>query len=436
MKFKKVLALLLAAVLTGGVIAGCSSDGTEDTTTTAGETTEDTGGTTEGSGEATDPAGDAEFHIGIVTGTVSQSEDDLRGAEELIRLYGSSDDGGMITHLTYPDNFMTEMETTISQIAGLADDPLMKVVVVNQSVPGTAAAFAKIRETRDDIILLAGTAQEDPDTIDPVADIVVDTDNISRGYLIPLAAQKMGADTLVHVSFPRHMSYELLSRRRAIMKEAAADLGMTFADETAPDPTSDVGVPGAQQFILEHMADWVAKYGENTAFFATNDAQTEPMLQQVAALGAYFVEADLPSPLMGYPGAFGLDLSAEAGDWPAILSKVEQTVVDAGASGHMGTWAYSYGFTSSVALGEYGKQVVEGTMELGNVDDLLAAFEMYTPGAAWNGSLYLNADGETIDNHLLVYQDTYVLGEGYLNMTDEVVPEKYYSITAEEVVYE
>lgn len=30
-----------------------------------------------------------DFHIGIVTGTVSQSEDDLRGAEALISEYGS-----------------------------------------------------------------------------------------------------------------------------------------------------------------------------------------------------------------------------------------------------------------------------------------------------------------------------------------------------------
>ena len=63
------------------------------------------------------------------------------------------------------------------------------------------------------------------------------------------------------------------------------------------------------------------------------------MLRQVAALGGYFVEADLPSPLMGYPGALGIDLSKEQGDWPAILRKVEEAVVKAGGGGRMGTWA-------------------------------------------------------------------------------------------------
>ena len=42
----------------------------------------------------------AKFHIGICTGTVSQSEDDLRGAEELIKEYGEVGSGGMIKHIT------------------------------------------------------------------------------------------------------------------------------------------------------------------------------------------------------------------------------------------------------------------------------------------------------------------------------------------------
>ena len=71
---------------------------------------------------ATGAAEKAPFHIGIMTGTVSQNEDDLRGAELLIQKYGSTSEGGMITHLTYPDNFMSEMETTIGQLVGLADN--------------------------------------------------------------------------------------------------------------------------------------------------------------------------------------------------------------------------------------------------------------------------------------------------------------------------
>lgn len=380
---------------------------------------------------STDQEGNDEgkFHIGIVTGTVSQGEDELRGAEAMIEKYGDADQGGMIKHVTYPDNFMQEQETTIAQIVGLADDPDMKVIVVNQAVPGTVAAFKQIREMRPDILLLANTAQEDTAMIEAAADLVVDPDNVNRGYLMVLAAKKMGAKNFVHISFPRHMSIELLSLRKNIMEEAAKDLGINFITETAPDPMSDVGIPGAQQFILEKMPSWVEKYGKDTAFFATNDAQTEPLLKRVAELGAIFVEPDLPSPIMGYPGAFGIDLKEEAGDWPAILKKVEETVVEKGGSGRMGTWAYSYGYTATQALIEYGKNVVEGTMEKGNLEDVLAAFEQYTPDAKWNGSFYLDrVSGSEVDNHIMVYQDTYVFGQGYLGNSEEVVPDKYKDI--------
>ncbi len=372
---------------------------------------------------------EAPFHIGIVTGTVSQNEDDLRGAELMIQKYGDVSSGGMVQHLTYPDNFMSEMETTISQIAGLADDPKMKVIVVNQAIPGTAEAFRRVKGKRDDILCFAGEPHEDPNVIAPVADISTHTDFINRGYLIIDTAKKLGCNTFVHISFPRHMSYETLGRRREIMEQACKDMGIKFVFETAPDPTSDVGTAGAQQFILEKTPAWVDKYGKNSAFFCTNDAHTEPLLKQLAKYGGYFIEADLPSPLMGYPGAFGVDLKGQAGDFPAILKKVEQAVVDAGAGGRMGTWAYSYGYTSSAALAEFGKRVVEGTAKLNSKQDLMKAFSDFTPGAKWNGAAYTDAGtGVTLKNYLMIYQDTYILGKGYMGATEVEVPEKYQQI--------
>ena len=261
----------------------------------------------------------SKFHIGVVTGTVSQGEDVIRGAEKLVEMYGDVSKGGMIKHITYPDNFMQEMETTIAQIAGLADDPKMKAVIVVEGVPGTAEAFRRIKDKRKDILCLTGQPQEDPNVIGAVADLAVNSDTLAMGYIMPAAAKKLGAKTYVHISFPRHMSYELLSRRRKIMEEACKDLGIKFVFETAPDPTSDVGVAGAQQYVLEKTPAWLKKYGKNTAFFSTNDAQVEPLLKQITAHGGYYVQTD--SPLQGYAGALGIDLSKEKGNWKAIVGK-------------------------------------------------------------------------------------------------------------------
>ncbi|HOO75681.1 MAG: DUF3798 domain-containing protein [Thermotogae bacterium] len=371
----------------------------------------------------------ANFHIGIVTGTVSQSEDDLRGAEQLIKEYGEVANGGIIQHVTYPDQFMQEMETTIAQIVGLSDDPLMKAIVVNQAVPGTVEAFRRIRERRPDILLIAGNPHEDPGMIADVSDLAITPDNVARGYLIVKAANMLGADTFVHISFPRHMSYELLSRRRDIMRETAKDLGMKFVDMGSPDPTSDIGIAGAQQFILEQVPTWLETYGKNTAFFCTNDAHTEPLLKRIAELGGYFIEADLPSPTMGYPGALGIVFTEnEKGNWPAIMKKVESEVIRRGGKGRMGTWAFSFGFSTTAALGEHAKRVIEGYSDITDFDSVMESYEKYTPGAGWNGSYYVDANGVDRENFILVYQDTYVFGKGYMGMTSIEVPEKYFDI--------
>jgi len=373
------------------------------------------------------------FHIGVCTSTVTQSEDETRGAEQLMQEYGTVAKGGMIRHITYPDDFMSQQETVITNLVSLADDPLMKVIVTCQSIPGVAEAYRRIRARRPDILLLAGLPHEDPLVIQKAADLVVDADVLSRGYTIPWAARQMGASTFVHISFPRHMSYETIGRRRAIMEAACRDLGMRFVFETAPDPTSEVGAAGAQQFILEKVPQWLRKYGphgEKVALYCTNDAQTEPLLKRIiASRNGVFVEADYPSPLMGYPGALGLDLSTEKGDFPAIMARIERTLLARGAGGRLGTWPYSIGFTVTAGLGELGKRVVEGRAQCTRPKDLLDALAKYSPGTPWNGTAYTDlGTGIRARNEFMVYMDTYVFGRGYLGATSLKIPPRYYTI--------
>ena len=373
-------------------------------------------------------AAEEEFHIGIVTGSVSQSEDDRRGAEAFQAMYGED----VVKLAIYPDNFSEEIETTIQTIVNFADDPLMKAIIVNQAVPGTTEAFRKVKEMRPDILCIAGEAHEDLPEIGSAADLVCNNAFVARGYLMIRTAHELGCDTFVHISFPRHMGYETMSRRVAIMKAACEEFGMNFVLETAPDPTqSDVGTPGAQAYILEHAPEWIEKYGTNSAYFCTNDAHTEPLLKQLLAYGGYFIEADLPSPLMGYPGALGLDLTEAGGDFEKILSAVEAAVVEKGGAGRFGTWAYSYGYTVSAGLAQHAYNVLKGESELDDIDDISKAYEVFSPKANWNGSSYTDATtGVKSDNIFLVYQDTYIMGNPgrYMGATDIEVPEKYFTV--------
>lgn len=400
---KKVVSLLLALIMALSLVACGEKKGETDDNTVP-------------------------YKIGIVTGSVSQSEDDRRGAEAFQKEYGED----MVQLAIYPDNFTEETETTIQSIVNLSADPLMKAIIVNQAVPGTTEAFRKIKETRPDIICIAGEAHEDLPEISSAADLVTNNDFVSRGYLIIRTAHELGCDTFVHISFPRHMSYETMSRRVAIMKAACEEFGMKFVLETAPDPTSDVGVSGAQAYILEQVPAWVEKYGQKAAYFCTNDAHTEPLLKRLLECGGYFIEADLPSPLMGYPGALGIDLTEEAGDFEKILTKVEAAIVEKGGADHFGTWAYSYGYTLSAGLALHAKNVLDGKSELKDMDDVAAALQVYSPKAAWNGASYTNATtGAKSENVFLIYQDTYIMGDPghFMGNADVEIPEKYFTVS-------
>ena len=405
---------------TGAQPAAQSSDPTAEQETTAvpTETAEE---------PATQESGSENFRIGIVTGSYSQSEDDRRGAEAFQEKYGAD----QVTLLIYPDNFTEEMDTTIQMILDLADDPDMKAIIVNQAVDGTTEAFRQVREKRPDILLIAGEAYEDFSEIGPVSDLVVNCDFVNRGYLIIHTAHELGCDTFVHISFPRHMDYETVARRVAVMEAACEEFGMKFVSLEAPDPTTEVGVPGAQSYILEHVPEWADQYGPNTAYFCTNDAHTEPLIKKLLECGGYFIEADLPSPMMGYPGALDLDLTKDAGDFDKMLTTVEDAVVANGGAGRFGTWKYSYGYTVSAGLAEHARNVILGESELTDINDLAKAYRVFSPEADWNGAKYTDAaTGEKTENTILIYQDTYIFGDPghYMGTTKIEVPEKYFTI--------
>ena len=428
---KRLVSILLALAMVLA-LAACSSKNSGgnaggNTGNTAGNTSGDSGSNSSGGDDSQAGDGAMSYHIGIITGSVSQSEDDRRGAEAFQAKYGED----VVKLATYPDNFTEELETTVQTIVNMSDDPDMKAIIVNQSVPGTTEAFRQVKDRRPDILCIAGEAHEDLPEIGSAADLVTNNDFVSRGYLIIRTAHELGCDTFVHISFPRHMAYETMSRRVAVMREACKEFNMEFVLETAPDPTSDVGIPGAQAYILENVPAWVQKYGENAAYFCTNDAHTEPLLKQLVEYGGYFIEADLPSPLMGYPGALGLDLTEEAGDFEKILAKVESALVEKGCADKFGTWAYSYGYTLSAGLAEHAKNVIDGNSDLLDMDDLAAALQVYSPKAEWNGSGYTNAEtGVKSDNVFLIYQDTYVMGDPghFMGSAQVEVPEKYFTV--------
>ncbi|MDR1872216.1 MAG: DUF3798 domain-containing protein [Deltaproteobacteria bacterium] len=366
--------------------------------------------------------------VGLVTGTDYQGSDVLKGVEEVKKRYGDAEKGGNIKHLTYPDNFFADLDASIAIIESLANDPLVRVIIVLEGIPGTTEAFKRIREKRPDIFLFVGEAHEDTEFIASAADMVVNADFIARGYLVPYGAKKLGAKTFVLVSFPRHMIDESLSRTRDIMEMACEDLGLRFVYENAPDPTAQTGVEFAQDFIRERIPQWLLKYGPDTAFYTTNNAHTAPMIAGVINNGGYFVEADESSPLMGYPEALDLDVSQMTDDWGQIVQAIETRIVAKNAGGRLGSWVSSLNQSHVVALVEFGRLVVDGKVEKDDTSALLKCYDNVNPKVKWNGGLYTDSSLRAIKNVFLIYQDSYIFGQGFLGLTEVFVPIKYKTV--------
>ena len=386
-------------------------------------------GTLIAGGRSAPASGSAAYHIGIATLGYGQSEDEIRGAEALVAQYGSVDRGGMIRHVVLPDNFAEEQETVITNIAGFADDPLMKAVIVNQGIPGTAAGFQRIRDAgRNDIILLTCMPQDDPNVISRVTNVVTNSNDFCRGYYDIVRAKNMGAKTFVHMSFPRHMSVETLSRRRNMFEVACNDMGIQFVFVTVPDPASEVGIAGAQQAVYDMMPRLLQQYGEDAVYFTTNTALHEPIIKRVFELGGMFLNQDDMSPNCGYPGALGLDLSAQMGDWWGMTQAIEKTIVAGGGANRMGTWPYSILYCGTTGLFQLAQDMIAAGNTTATQDEVLAAFQAVTPGCKWQPEIFTDASGRTIDNYYLMAMETYVFGTGYTDVLSAPIPQKYYSI--------
>ena len=342
---------------------------------------------------------EGEWKIAILTGTVSQGEEEFRAAEKAVTTWGADH----IVTDTYPDNFMAEMETTVSKIVGFAADPAVKVIVVCQAVPGTKAAFDKVRELRgDEVLLIAGTPQEDPAVISGTADIVMYADEIAQGDSIMEKCDEWGIEVFIHYSFPRHMAMELIVGRHELMQQNADALGIELVDVTAPDPTAEAGLSASQQFILEDVPQQMAKYaGKKVAFFTTNCGM-QPSLQTavLAEPNAYYPQPCCPSPYHAFPATLGLEL-AVGGDDVAALEQIALKLEEHGATGRFSTWAAPVAMTIIEIGVEYGKAWIDDpSIGRNNAEKLAELFNAKIEGA--KVANYTNAEGETFDNYYTI----------------------------------
>ncbi len=366
---KKLIALMMCALLVFGMMSFASADG---------------------------------YKIAIMTGTTSQGEEEYYAAKTLAEQYP-----GMVLHDTYPDAFSSEVETTISKLIAFANDPEVKSIIFVQAVQGATAAFTQILNEmgRDDILLISGVPAEDPADISAASDIVLANDEIGCGYQVADLAHNWGCDVLVHYSFARHLSYETIVAKRDAMKLAAEAYGIEFVERDCPDPTGDAGMSGAQAAVLEDIPKVMQEYeGKKVCFYCTN-CGLQVALQQaiVNEPNAYYALPCCPSPYHGFQEAFGL--TATYGDIDGAIKNLAEFLNNNNAIGRFSTWALPVNMSMINAGFLYSMEYAEGrTNGKVDMDVLNKCFKEATGGEIELGA-YQDQDGKTYDNYLLIALD-------------------------------
>jgi hypothetical protein len=316
----------------------------------------------EAGGRAAD-SGSFSGKIAVVTNTVSQNEEEFRSAEQLVAKYGAN----KIVHVTWPDNFMAEQEQMVTTISRLAADRNIKALILNHAVPGSNAAVDKLLETRNDIFIVYCMPQENPPDVSRRANLILNTNELDQGTTMVQQAKTQGAEVFVHYSFPRHMSIVMLAARRDLIRQECAVQGIQFLDITAPDPTSDAGITGSQQFILEDVPRMVERYGKNTAFFATNCAMQIPLITSVMNTGAIYPQPCCPSPFHGFPSALGI--ASRGLDIKYMIEETRKVAASRDMLGRLSTWPIPVEMMYTDAGAEYAIKWINDQVPKTGIDD-------------------------------------------------------------------
>lgn len=299
------------------------------------------------------------YKIGIVTPTLSTSEDEFRAGSEMVDKYPD-----IVKHITLPENFNAELETGISQILSLADDSEMKAIIVNSGQSGLLPAFQKIKEKRPDILTIA-TMMDEPELMAKHVDLNFSTDWARRGVTIPTKAKEMGATTFIHYSFPTHLAKEAVAIRKDAMEETCKELGLDFVEIMTPDPQTGDGRTAMLQFLKEDIPRQIEKYGPDTNIFGSNCPMYDIILDEALKLKFTVAEQCCPTPTQSYPTVMNLEIEEEdLGNYDKINAIITEKSKEAGMTGRLSGWAMPSQIYVPKFEVELAKYIIENNLEL------------------------------------------------------------------------
>jgi hypothetical protein len=364
--------------------------------------------------------------IVIVTPSETAAPDAFHAAESFAKSPIEGKPSAEFLHLALPDKPKGESGVA-SFIVDAAADLRVRAIVVAPAVRGTAEGLRRAKEARkagSELFCVVGGSSDDELAIESSADIIVDLDRVYRAYITVWAAKKMGARSLVAAYEREEASSPAALRERAIMSAAAADLGLGYAAMVAPEGVGDVA------FVRAGSGAWLRQYGPDAAFYCSSRELVQSIISGAIGGGGMVVDAAGAASAGAYAAALGVDLSSAKGDSKKERALVEAAAAAVGMKGRLGLWDAADGDACVAGLSEFATRVIKGTAKKDEIKDLTAALDART-GSAWIADYDVDSStGVKSANRILVRQDIYLLGKGYLQSALQQVPSKYLYIQA------
>jgi hypothetical protein len=291
-------------------------------------------------------------------------------------------------------------------VAKAAQDRRVKVLVVAPAPRGTAEGFRRAKAARPELFCLAADPRDEALPIESSADLVVQLDREGRAYAIAWAAKRMGAKALVAAYAREEASDPDALRERKVMSRSAASLGLPYSAELAPS-----GVDPAA-YVRARSGAWLSG---GAALYCAQAALVAPLLAGAIAGNGIVAEAAGETTRSACAAALGVDLSPALGDAAKEKRILETAAKAAGMSGRLGLWDASYSRASAAGLAEYAARLASGKARKDDQGDLAASLDARSGGSAWILRPYADPEtGVKSANRVLLSQDIYVLGRGYL----------------------
>ena len=341
MKNRLVLGISIMMLLSIMALSGCSREHANDIAKEEADISEEA----------------LPWKIAIITNSLEGGDEEgYRSAEALAAMFGED----RLMHRTAFLSFgWFDWSPIIQEIA---EDLEIRAVVVSTldfflDRDGLLSApIDELLDMRDDIFLVYTGPTDYP--LNPASaaersNLVIGTNYQMVGEGFVMQAIAMGAETIAHYSFPRHVVYTpFIAERRDTMRATAEREGIRFVELAALDPMEVNGTAYAMAHIEQDLPKQVEELGVNTAFFGTSCVLQASILSQVMATGAIFVQPCCLSPYDGYPVGLGIEYRVYTGayaDWrtpitrlielPELIEAIDGAVEVGGMSGRISGWA-------------------------------------------------------------------------------------------------